>query len=271
MSDAESASVLRAVLHDLKARRLRGEPHAVSDTHAQLLAALPVAQLALLQSASELVARKLGAENKRLVKRVTAQPSGRSFFRVESLSRYQPAAAEAPSRLAPASQPFDGALRGPHFYNVLAPHYCSCQSFHERMCKHILAALLADATGDIEDNRQGKTRLSKWYVPPPDDQDKARLEAEIHRVVVGRDAKHTNFIEFRSYKIIYRRYAGLFFILGVDVTANELLCLETIHLFVELLDQQFSNVCELDIVFNFNKETSKREMLERIRELEKLE
>ena len=34
---------------------------------------------------------------------------------------------------------------------------------------------------------------------------------------------------------------------------NELAYLETIHLFVELLDQYFSNVCELDIVFNFNK------------------
>nr|CCA16056.1 conserved unknown protein putative [Albugo laibachii Nc14] len=135
-------------------------------------------------------------------------------------------------------------------------------------------------------NRQGKTRLSKWYVPAPDDQEKFRLENEIHRLVVSRDAKHTNFIEFRSYKLIYRRYAGLFFILGVDLHANELLSLETIHLFVELLDQQFSNVCELDIVFNFNKvysmldeyilggevqETSKREMLDRIRELEKLE
>ncbi|KAF1774269.1 AP complex, mu/sigma subunit [Phytophthora cactorum] len=122
-------------------------------------------------------------------------------------------------------------------------------------------------------NRQGKTRLSKWYVPPPEDQEKARLETEIHRLVVARDAKHTNFIEFRNYKLIYRRYAGLFFILGVDLTANELLGLETIHLFVELLDQQFANVCELDIVFNFNKvqETSKREMLDRIRELEKLE
>ena len=34
---------------------------------------------------------------------------------------------------------------------------------------------------------------------------------------------------------------------------NELLLMETIHLFVELLDQYFSNVCELDIVFHFNK------------------
>lgn len=62
--------------------------------------------------------------------------------------------------------------------------------------------------------------------------------------------------------------------------------METIHIFVELLDVYFSNVCELDIVFHFNKvytlldefilageiqETSKRVILERVRELEKLE
>lgn len=62
--------------------------------------------------------------------------------------------------------------------------------------------------------------------------------------------------------------------------------MESIHLFVELLDQYFSNVCELDIVFHFNKvyaildeyilageiqETSKKVILERMRELEKLE
>ena len=59
--------------------------------------------------------------------------------------------------------------------------------------------------------------------------------------------------QFDNYKLIYRRYAGLFFIFAVDVDDNELLMMETIHLFVELLDQYFSNVCELDIVFNFNK------------------
>jgi AP-2 complex subunit sigma-1 len=59
--------------------------------------------------------------------------------------------------------------------------------------------------------------------------------------------------QFDDFKLIYRRYAGLFFIFAVDVDDNELLMMETIHLFVELLDQYFSNVCELDIVFNFNK------------------
>lgn len=145
-------------------------------------------------------------------------------------------------------------------------------------------------------NRQGKTRLSKWYVPPPTqtqsgtttsaELEKVRIEAEVHRLVTARDKKYTNFIEYNSYKLIYRRYAGLFFTIAVDVSDNELSYLETIHLFVELLDSYFSNVCELDIVFNFNKvysildefmlageleETSKREILDRVKLLEKIE
>ncbi|KAL3932505.1 MAG: hypothetical protein SGBAC_010818 [Bacillariaceae sp.] len=144
-------------------------------------------------------------------------------------------------------------------------------------------------------NRQGKTRLSKWYIPPPSgsnassssiEAEKARIEAEVHRMVTARDKKYTNFIEYGNYKVIYRRYAGLFFTIAVDVQDNELSFLETIHLFVELLDAYFSNVCELDIVFNFNKvytildefmlageieETSKREILDRVKQLEKME
>lgn len=146
-------------------------------------------------------------------------------------------------------------------------------------------------------NRQGKTRLSKWYIPPNANSDnaastssteaeKARIESEVHRLVTARDKKYTNFIEYNNYKLIYRRYAGLFFTIAVDVQDNELSFLETIHLFVELLDAYFSNVCELDIVFNFNKvytildefmlageieETSKREILDRVKQLEKME
>jgi len=167
-------------------------------------------------------------------------------------------------------------------------------------------------------NRQGKTRLSKWYVPPPigtstsiacspspanngtqilsagysatsnnqTEAEKARIEAEVHRLVTSRDKKYTNFIEYNNYKLIYRRYAGLFFTIAVDVQDNELSYLESIHLFVELLDSYFANVCELDIVFNFNKclwildeymlageieETSKREILDRVKFLEKLD
>ena len=60
-------------------------------------------------------------------------------------------------------------------------------------------------------------------------------------------------MQFKTNKIIYRRYAGLFFSMCVDVTDNELAYLESVHLFVEILDHYFSNVCELDLVFNFHK------------------
>ena len=97
-----------------------------------------------------------------------------------------------------------------------------------------------------------------------------------------------NFIEWRAdKKIVYKRYASLFFICCVDSTDNELITsaagapssfffyraarrvvgrgprrcpllrarrrLEMIHLFVEVLDRYFGNVCELDIIFNFHK------------------
>ena len=59
--------------------------------------------------------------------------------------------------------------------------------------------------------------------------------------------------QYGHQKIVYRRYAGLFFCACLDVTDNELAYLEAIHLFVELLDGFFGNVCELDLVFNFWK------------------
>ncbi|KAK6938949.1 AP complex, mu/sigma subunit, partial [Dillenia turbinata] len=137
--------------------------------------------------------------------------------------------------------------------------------------------------GMADPNRQGKTRLAKYYVPL-EDSEKHKVEYEVHRLVVNRDPKFTNFVEFRTHKIIYRRYAGLFFSLCVDITDNELAYLECIHLFVEILDHFFSNVCELDLVFNFHKvylildefilagelqETSKKAIIERMGELEK--
>ncbi|CCL99532.1 uncharacterized protein FIBRA_01550 [Fibroporia radiculosa] len=154
-------------------------------------------------------------------------------------------------------------------------------------------------------NRQGKTRLSKWYVPYDDDE-KVRLRGEVHRLVAPRDQKYqSNFVEvrpirllktvvsskdaiikFRNHKLVYRRYAGLFFCVCVDADDNELAYLEAIHLFVEVLDSFFDNVCELDLVFNFYKvyaildevflageieETSKEVVLSRLEALEKLE
>ena len=56
-------------------------------------------------------------------------------------------------------------------------------------------------------------------------------------------------MQYGSNKLIYRRYAGLFFTVCVDASDNELACLEFIHLFVEILDHYFNNVRELDLVY----------------------
>lgn len=54
-------------------------------------------------------------------------------------------------------------------------------------------------------------------------------------------------------KVIYRRYASLFFITSISNTDNELITLEIVHRYVEVLDRYFGNVCELDLIFNFQK------------------
>ncbi|KAJ8973558.1 hypothetical protein NQ317_018403 [Molorchus minor] len=42
-------------------------------------------------------------------------------------------------------------------------------------------------------------------------------------------------------------YAGLYFCICVDVNDNNLCYLEAIHNFVEVLNEYFHNVCELDL------------------------
>ncbi|KAG8716143.1 hypothetical protein FRC11_008624 [Ceratobasidium sp. 423] len=54
-------------------------------------------------------------------------------------------------------------------------------------------------------------------------------------------------------KVVYRRYASLFFVCGISSGDNELVTLEVIHRYVEVLDRYFGNVCELDLIFNFQK------------------
>lgn len=101
-------------------------------------------------------------------------------------------------------------------------------------------------------NRQGKIRLMKWF-----DcfliNERQRYVKEMSVMVIGRSAKMSNIIEWKQYKIIYKRYASLYFICLSDKEDNELLVLELIHHFVECLDAYFGNVCELDIIFNFQK------------------
>ncbi|KAI9878345.1 MAG: hypothetical protein M1830_001163 [Pleopsidium flavum] len=129
--------------------------------------------------------------------------------------------------------------------------------------------------------------LHTTQAPPLDALPAHMSTGEVHRLIAPRDQKYqSNFVEFRQNKIVYRRYAGLFFCACVDANDNELAYLEAIHFFVEVLDSFFGNVCELDLVFNFYKvyaildevflageieETSKQVVLTRLEHLDKLE
>lgn len=101
-------------------------------------------------------------------------------------------------------------------------------------------------------SRQGKTRLTKWY-DTFSAKEKGRIVREVTTTVLARQSKMCNFIEWRDKKIVYKRYASLFFVACIEKEDNELITLEKIHLFVEVLDRYFGNVCELDIIFNFHK------------------
>mmetsp|Transcript_21035 Transcript_21035/g.63287 ORF Transcript_21035/g.63287 Transcript_21035/m.63287 type:complete len:144 (+) Transcript_21035:350-781(+) len=99
-------------------------------------------------------------------------------------------------------------------------------------------------------NKQGQTRLAKYTDASMSVEERRALEGEIVRKCLARSEKQCSFVEQRNYKVIYRRYASLFFIVGVDGDENELAILEFIHCLVETLDRYFGNVCELDLMFN---------------------
>ncbi|CAG4946109.1 unnamed protein product [Colias eurytheme] len=101
-------------------------------------------------------------------------------------------------------------------------------------------------------SRQGKLRLQKWYVAHPDKL-KKKITRELITTVLARKPKMCSFLEWKDVKVVYKRYASLYFCCAMEQEDNELLTLELIHRYVELLDKYFGSVCELDIIFNFEK------------------
>ncbi|KAF9820673.1 hypothetical protein SFRURICE_006695 [Spodoptera frugiperda] len=91
-------------------------------------------------------------------------------------------------------------------------------------------------------SRQGKLRLQKWYVAHPDKL-KKKITRELITTVLARKPKMCSFLEWKDVKIVYKRYASLYFCCAMEQEDNELLTLELIHRYV----------CELDIIFNFEK------------------
>ena len=136
-------------------------------------------------------------------------------------------------------------------------------------------------------SRQGKVRLVKWYTPYTP-KEKTQISKELPPLILSRKPKMCNIVEYSDHKVVYRRYASLYFICGITPEAdNELLTLEIIHRYVETMDTYFGNVCELDIIFNFGKayaildemlmcdgaitESSKRDVLSHIHSMDTME
>ena len=101
--------------------------------------------------------------------------------------------------------------------------------------------------------REGRARpVSVTTVSPAQGQTQSRASGTVHGIKDGifwlRSAQHVgswaqlgadrlSALQFRNFKIIYRRYAGLYFCICVDVNDNNLAYLEAIHNFVEVQGQ----------------------------------
>lgn len=110
-------------------------------------------------------------------------------------------------------------------------------------------------------SRQGKLRLQKWYVAHPD-KVKKKITRELITTILSRKPKMCSFLEWKDCKIVYKRlvgyleascfginvgfsscrYASLYFCCAIEQNDNELLTLEIIHRYVELLDKYFGSV-----------------------------
>ncbi|TKA65576.1 AP-1 complex subunit sigma-1 [Friedmanniomyces simplex] len=101
-------------------------------------------------------------------------------------------------------------------------------------------------------SRQGKVRLAKWFTTLSP-KDKAKIIKDVSQLVLARRTRMCNFLEYKETKVVYRRYASLFFIAATDPSDNDLITLEIVHRYVEQMDKYYGNVCELDIIFNFQK------------------
>lgn len=91
-------------------------------------------------------------------------------------------------------------------------------------------------------NKQGQTRLAQYF-DFKSIEERTALESEIIRKCLSRTEMQCSFMEHRGLKVVYRRYASLYFIVGFEEgEENELGMLEFIHALVETLDKYFENV-----------------------------
>ena len=97
-------------------------------------------------------------------------------------------------------------------------------------------------------SRTGRVRLQKFYGPYSllSRREQGRIVRDVTSVMTARSRKAANVFAYGGGKCVYRRYASLYFVVGVSDRENVLIELEKIHLLVCTLDKYFGNVCELE-------------------------
>ena len=83
--------------------------------------------------------------------------------------------------------------------------------------------------------------------------EKKKITRELLQTVLAWKPKTCRLLEQRNLKILYKRYASLYFCCTTEDQDNELITLEIVHCHVELLDKYFGSACELDTILNFEK------------------
>ncbi|CBK20173.2 uncharacterized protein [Blastocystis hominis] len=103
-------------------------------------------------------------------------------------------------------------------------------------------------------NKIGQTRMAKYY-EFMEMNERVLLEGECVRKCLGVKDTSSNVVELRQYKLVFRRYASLYFIAGLDINGddNEMAVYEFIHCYVETLNSIIGNICELDIMYNLDR------------------
>lgn len=109
-------------------------------------------------------------------------------------------------------------------------------------------------------NRQGKLRMVRWYHPDLTLPIRTRITTHLptHLLTLSKQQSINQF-DYPSphrptpTRIVYRRYASLYFLFALSPHSNPLLALDLIHSLVECLDKYFGSVCELDLVFEFER------------------
>ncbi|CRH02923.1 AP-3 complex subunit sigma, putative [Plasmodium relictum] len=112
--------------------------------------------------------------------------------------------------------------------------------------------------GVIIINNSGKPRFLRFYDGSSHERQQLIIK-KIHEILTKRlDKECCCFIEDKELfdsdvKVVYRHFATLYFVFIIDTMESELGILDLIQVFVQVLDANFENVCELDLIYNYEQ------------------